>query len=64
MSASPHANGGLLRKPLELPDLAKHAVEVPHPGATKAEATRVMGGSLRAVWQANLAAPTCGVVGP
>jgi xylulose-5-phosphate/fructose-6-phosphate phosphoketolase len=64
MSANPHANGGLLRKPLELPDLAKHAVEVPHPGAAKAEATRVMGGYLRAVMQTNLAAQNFRIVGP
>jgi xylulose-5-phosphate/fructose-6-phosphate phosphoketolase len=64
MSASPHANGGLLRKPLELPDIAQHTVDLPHPGATKAEATRVMGGFLRAVMQANLAARNFRIVGP
>ncbi|BCH21978.1 putative phosphoketolase [Mesorhizobium sp. L-8-10] len=64
MSANPHANGGQLRKPLELPDLSKHAVGVPQPGAAKAEATRVMGGYLRAVMQANLAAQNFRIVGP
>ena len=29
MSANPHANGGLLRKELKLPDFRKYAVEVP-----------------------------------
>jgi xylulose-5-phosphate/fructose-6-phosphate phosphoketolase len=33
MSATAHANGGLLLRPLALPDYADHAVEVPRPGA-------------------------------
>ena len=36
MSANPHANGGLLRRPLELPDFRSHAVAVTAPGATVA----------------------------
>ncbi len=43
MSANPHANGGLLRRPLELRDFRAHAVDVEHPGATQHEATRVLG---------------------
>ncbi len=43
MSANPHANGGLLRRPLELPDFRTHAVEVDEPGHTVHEATRVLG---------------------
>ena len=31
MSATPHANGGLLRKPLKLPAYSAHAVEVQQP---------------------------------
>jgi xylulose-5-phosphate/fructose-6-phosphate phosphoketolase len=49
MSANPHANGGLLRRDLDLPDFRDYAVEVPAPGAVKAEATRVLGGFLRDV---------------
>src|SRR5947209_17499847 len=47
MSANPHANGGLLLQDLRLPDFRDHAVDVQHPGATSAEATRVLGGFLR-----------------
>ncbi|MBV9001830.1 MAG: phosphoketolase family protein, partial [Solirubrobacterales bacterium] len=47
MSASPHANGGLLTRALELPDFRKYAVDVPAPGATTSEATRVLGVWLR-----------------
>ncbi|GAA3221592.1 phosphoketolase family protein [Actinocorallia longicatena] len=53
MSASPHANGGLLLKELDLPDFRRYAVEVASPGATSAEATRVLGGMLRDVITGN-----------
>ncbi|MFC5178148.1 phosphoketolase [Nocardioides taihuensis] len=43
MSASPHANGGLLRVPLDLPDFRAHAVEVTEPGCSINEPTRVLG---------------------
>lgn len=43
MSDNPHANGGLLLKDLRLPDFRDFAVDVPAPGATVAEATRVLG---------------------
>ena len=43
MSDNPHANGGLLLKDLRLPDFRDYAVEVPAPGATLAEATKVLG---------------------
>jgi xylulose-5-phosphate/fructose-6-phosphate phosphoketolase len=54
MGANPHANGGLLLKPLRMPDFKEYAVEVPHPGAVYAEATRVMGVFLRDVMKLNL----------
>jgi xylulose-5-phosphate/fructose-6-phosphate phosphoketolase len=47
MGANPHANGGLLTRPLELPDFRSYAVDVEHPGASTAEATRVLGAFLR-----------------
>ena len=64
MSDNPHANGGILRKTLVMPELAPHAIEIRQPGETKAEATRVMGGFLRAVMQANEAARNFRIVGP
>ena len=33
MSANPHTNGGLLMRPLRMPDFADYAVKVPGPGA-------------------------------
>jgi len=53
MSANPHANGGLLLRELRLPDFRDYAVAVDKPGATEAEATRVLGRWLRDVVAAN-----------
>jgi len=54
MSANPHANGGALLRDLKLPDYRDYAVRVQAPGATNAEATRVMGSFLRDVMEQNL----------
>ncbi|WEO77932.1 phosphoketolase family protein [Cryobacterium sp. SO2] len=43
MSANPVANGGLLRRDLKLPNFREYAVDVPSPGATVDEATKVLG---------------------
>ncbi len=53
MSASPHANGGELLRPLRLPDFRDYAVEVDPPGATWAQATRTLGVLLRDVLRLN-----------
>ncbi|WP_210505851.1 phosphoketolase [Naasia sp. SYSU D00057] len=53
MSANPVANGGLLRRPLVLPDFRDYAVEVPAPGAAVHEPTRVLGEWLADVVRAN-----------
>ncbi len=53
MSANPHANGGLLRRALRLPDFRKYAVRVVAPGSGFAEPTRVLGGYLRDVLRLN-----------
>ena len=54
MSANPHANGGLLRRDLRLPDFRAYAVEVRMPGGVDAESTRVQGKYLRDVMKLNL----------
>ncbi|HEU4448723.1 MAG TPA: phosphoketolase family protein [Gaiellaceae bacterium] len=53
MGANPHANGGLLLRPLELPDFREYAVDVPAPATGKSEATRVLGAFLRDVVRRN-----------
>lgn len=54
MGANPHANGGLLLKDLKLPNFRDYAVEIPNPGTTTAESTRIMGQFLRDVMKLNL----------
>ena len=49
MSANPHANGGLLRKELKLPDFRDYAVEVPRAGTVLHENTKPLGEFLRDV---------------
>ena len=49
MSANPHANGGLLRKELKLPDIRKYAVHVPSRGGAAYENTQPLGEYLRDV---------------
>lgn len=53
LGASPHANGGLLSRPLVVGDLAAYAVDVPAPGVVVAESTRSLGTLLRDVYRAN-----------
>ncbi|MBI3690565.1 MAG: phosphoketolase family protein, partial [Mycolicibacterium aromaticivorans] len=53
MSDNPHTNGGLLLKDLRLPDFRAFGVDVPAPGATVAEATRVLGQWLTEVIRLN-----------
>src|SRR4030095_2849668 len=49
MSATPVANGGVLRKPLDMPDFRSSAVEVKKPGGTQASNVFVLGNFLREV---------------
>jgi xylulose-5-phosphate/fructose-6-phosphate phosphoketolase len=54
MGANPHANGGRLTVDLDLPDFRDFGVEVPRPGGSEAEATRVLGGFLAEVMRRNM----------
>jgi xylulose-5-phosphate/fructose-6-phosphate phosphoketolase len=64
MSATPHANGGLLLRPLELPPFEDYAVAVEEPGEPIASATAVLGGWLRDVMSANAATRNFRIMGP
>ena len=64
MGASPHANGGVLRKELRTPDIAAYAVAVDRPGALEAQATKVLGDYLRDVIRLNAANRNFRVFGP
>jgi xylulose-5-phosphate/fructose-6-phosphate phosphoketolase len=54
MGANPHANGGLLKRALRLPDFREYALEVVQPGKTAAENTRPLGNYLRDVMKRNM----------
>jgi xylulose-5-phosphate/fructose-6-phosphate phosphoketolase len=64
MSANPHANGGLLMRELDLPDIADYAVKVDNPGEHVAEATAVMAAYLRDVLHRSAARRNFRVFGP
>ena len=62
MGANPHANGGVLRKELKLPDFRKYAVEVAQAGKVLHENTKPLGEFLRDVMRSNMT--TFRVFGP
>jgi xylulose-5-phosphate/fructose-6-phosphate phosphoketolase len=53
MSANPHANGGVLRRELKLPDIRKYAVQVESRGTSLHENTKPLGEFLRDVMKDN-----------
>jgi xylulose-5-phosphate/fructose-6-phosphate phosphoketolase len=54
MSANPHTNGGLIQKPLRMPEFRQYGVKVAKPGATEAENTKPLGVFLRDVMRNNM----------
>lgn len=54
MSANPHANGGLLKKALRMPDFRAYRLKVDKPGQIEAENTRPLGAFLRDVMKSNM----------
>jgi xylulose-5-phosphate/fructose-6-phosphate phosphoketolase len=64
MGMNPHANGGLLLRPLRLPQFRDYAVEVKTPGSPEAEATAVLGKYLRDVMKFNQEHKNFRVFGP
>jgi xylulose-5-phosphate/fructose-6-phosphate phosphoketolase len=54
ISANPHANGGVLRKPLEMPDFRNYAIDVKKPGQIEVSSTYTLGAFLRDVMRQNM----------
>jgi len=54
ISANPHANGGLLRKDLDLPDFRAYAFNVKEPGAAYSSPTEVLARFLAEVMRRNM----------
>ncbi|GAA1396565.1 phosphoketolase family protein [Luteococcus peritonei] len=53
MSASPHANGGLLTKDLDLPDFREMGVEITERAVDRAESTRKLGEFIAEIYRRN-----------
>jgi xylulose-5-phosphate/fructose-6-phosphate phosphoketolase len=53
MSASPHANGGLVSRPLDLPNYRDFGLSVDSPGSKRAESTRRLGAMLAEIYRRN-----------
>jgi xylulose-5-phosphate/fructose-6-phosphate phosphoketolase len=54
MGANPHANGGLLKRALRLPDFRNYGITLEKPGQTQAENTQPLGQFLRDVMKLNI----------
>ncbi|MGI4756725.1 MAG: phosphoketolase family protein [Janthinobacterium lividum] len=54
LTANPHANGGKLRKPMDLPDFADYAVKVEQPGKTMLSSTDTLAHFLRDAMRKNM----------
>ena len=64
MGANRHANGGLLRRDLRMPDFHVHALKVSSPGAVAGQDTLVLGQFLRDVARLNQAQRNFRIFGP
>lgn len=64
MGSNPHANGGILLKDLRMPNFQDYAIDVPFPGRTIAESTKVLGGFLRDIMKLNLQSRNFRIMGP
>ena len=64
MGMNPHANGGLLLRPLVLPGARAHAVVLERPGEKTASATAVLGNFLRDVMACNAETQNFRLFGP
>jgi xylulose-5-phosphate/fructose-6-phosphate phosphoketolase len=54
ISGNPHANGGVLRKPLDLPDFREYAVKIKQPGQIEVSSTDTLAHFLRDVMRKNM----------
>lgn len=53
MSANPHANGGILRRSLKMPNFRDYAIQIAKPGQIEAENTKPLGQFLRDIMKMN-----------
>ncbi|MBY5570941.1 phosphoketolase family protein [Rhizobium leguminosarum] len=64
MGANPHANGGLLRKELDVPDIRGYAVDIGKRGSAMVQSTEILGHYLRDTMKRNADAANFRIFGP
>ncbi|NKM69759.1 phosphoketolase family protein [Rhizobium laguerreae] len=64
MGANPHANGGLLRKELDVPDIRDYAVDIGKRGSAMVQSTEILGHYLRDTMKRNAKAANFRIFGP
>ncbi|MBB4217164.1 xylulose-5-phosphate/fructose-6-phosphate phosphoketolase [Rhizobium sp. BK212] len=64
MGANPHANGGLLRTELDVPDISDYAVEIGKRGSAMVQSTEILGHYLRDTMKRNVEAANFRIFGP
>ncbi|ACE92618.1 phosphoketolase protein [Rhizobium phaseoli] len=64
MGANPHANGGLLRRELAVPDLRDYAVDIGRRGSVVAQSTQILGHYLRDTMKLNAETANFRIFGP
>ncbi len=64
MGMNPHANGGMLMKPLKVPNFREFAVKIEGRGQKDVESTRILGHLLHGIMQMNLDDRNFRVFGP
>ncbi|MGO7902126.1 phosphoketolase [Rhizobium ruizarguesonis] len=64
MGANPHANGGLLRQELNVPDIRDYAVDIGRRGSAMVQSTEILGHYLRDTMKLNAEAANFRIFGP
>ncbi|MBY5739540.1 phosphoketolase [Rhizobium leguminosarum] len=64
MGANPHANGGLLRRELDVPDIRDYAVDIGKRGSAMVQSTEILGHYLRDTMKRNEKAANFRIFGP
>ncbi|TAX36061.1 phosphoketolase family protein [Rhizobium leguminosarum] len=64
MGANPHANGGLLRKELDVPSIRDYAVDIGQHGSAMVQSTEILGHYLRDTMKRNAKAANFRIFGP
>lgn len=64
MGANPHANGGILRKELQVPSIGDYAIDIGERGSQQVQSTEILGHYLRDILKLNADANNFRIFGP